>query len=508
MIPARQKADPLASWLALLDVTRFRIADWIFFLGVFQVLFYLPSGILHVYLGNLVYTRDLLVMVNNALLIWFLFYRQNRHVPLSYVIPLALLVVAILPGAFEGVERRNFMLIGKWIAIWSFCILFGFHTLMNMTRRHTVLFFGIIMVYLSVDSLVGFAESKRIFLYNRYILSEESTAFGRSVVGNRQLTASWLRLNGLERGAFDFASTMALGWTLSWVAVVQIKFTNFKTTLLRLMFCALGLWFAYMCILSGGRSGLVGIGTLAPLVVMTLFGWHRNSLLMRGYMVFLWVAMFLLMFVDFPALIGTIAMLLFGDLPIASIHSTIERIYWWGLLFDDFQRHPSILVNGYLWTQVFTDYVSFIRVWDNQALWMLFYGGIPVYFSFHLLFISSIPRLPKLPEGRKVPAFYYAYIVLLAYQFGESFPREALLLPTNYALLFTLGMNLALQEQLRRNPRLAPMILGLIPQMPPPRPQGWGPGGPEDSWGAPRPPSQSPGRRPAQAPGLRPPLPR
>ncbi|MDP0500784.1 MAG: hypothetical protein Q7P63_11875 [Verrucomicrobiota bacterium JB022] len=496
----------MSAYLPLFDFQRFRLPDWLFWLGVIQFFLYLPSGLLHITLGKMVYGRDLLLLFSNFIFIWFLFYRQGRHIPLGYVIPLALFLVVILPGAFAPGGRRGFLLMAKIVAMWNFFILFGFHVFMNLTKRHAQLLFGLLIIYLLGESFVGFLESRRIFLINRAAFLEDSTAFGKDVVNQRNLYVSgWRRLNGLQRDSYAFGSLMCIGWILSWVGIVFTRFKSWSAIMLSFCFAGIGLWFAYISIISGMRAGLVGIAAMAPLVIFTLFGLHRNSLLMRAYAVLLWFGMTLLIFVDFPMIFSVLATLFLGDLPMAAIGSTMARMMWWGIILADFDKAPMILLWGFQWTQVFTGFVSRIGYFDNQALFLLYYGGIPLFMAFNLMFISSIPRLPRIAQNRAVPAFYYTYILFVAFQYGESFPRETLMLPSAFVLLFSMGMNIALQEQLRQNPRLAPMLLGLIPQMPPPPPpgrRGWQ--DPTPGWN-PRPPMR-PGPRPMPQPGMRRPM--
>lgn len=516
MNPALRPQNPLAPWLAFFNLPEYRLNDWLFLLGTLQLFLYLPSGLLHTYLGGATYARDALLIPTNGLFIWYLFYRQGRHIPMISVIPLAIFTFMILPEAFGG-GRKGFLILAKWVMLWNAALLFGMHVFWNLTRRHLTVLFGVFMSYIFVESLVGFAEHKGWFYaVDRLAASQDVTESGRRLVRAGHI-GEWLRVIGLQRTTFDFASVIGMGLAMSMTAFIQFKNRDFWTFMMRAAFGGLVLWFTYVSIIGGGRAVLVGIATMLTVVGVTLLGWHRIGAYMRLHMVALFLVFLSLIFVDFPSLIETVANIFFRGLPIANVSSVEDREFWWGLSLQAMHDNPLILLIGFRWAEVFSDYVDTIIVYDNQNIFLVYYGGFAMFFAFHAMFVNAIPRLPRLPKGRKVPDFYYAYLLVIAFQYGESFPRESLVLPSAIFLFFLMGMNIGFQEEMRKNPRLAHLVTGLIPALVNGPPPGAAPGAPPGGWdrpdtgwsGASRPPfGPHPGPRPLPMPGVRPPLPR
>ncbi|HSI15552.1 MAG TPA: hypothetical protein VK961_26135 [Chthoniobacter sp.] len=393
-----------------------RWAQMLVFAGWAIALLYLPSGLLHYYLGGKVYLRDGLMGLHFGACV-FHFYRTGllgRWLRQCWW--LALVPLLILPAAADRASVVEAVTLWKWTVLWNDWIMIG--TLAALTwlePRGMVILSALTLVLLVADAAAGFHE----YQTNRFLFpikSGEKSALGVVLGFDQVLGGKQIRLKGLQRDVFSFANLMAAA-AVGGLAVASVT--------RRVAWRAAGwIWaalFGSMLFLSGGRSAFFGVAAAAAIAIATQVSPEYTRRWKR------WAVLAWLAFGVFISLYGVselsdqLSALFFKHHRAGSTASAFLRDRAWQGLTGAIIEQPVILLCGAPVAALMDTHVTPFYHWaDNEYLWLAYHVGLPGALAVVLFFFSAVRR----ESGRDIAdTVFFLYLVFIM---GEGIARESL----------------------------------------------------------------------------------
>ena len=391
------------------------IRSFLFCAGWAITLLYFPSGLLHEWLGSLVYTRDVLLILHLAGTLIF-FGKSGRFRSFIKNSWLLLLVpLFMLPAIFKSDYTIEALTWWKWAAMWLDWILLG--RLLASQRSFTgPMWFlaGLTVFLLAADAAAGCYELKtnKLLFPMRGEVSPLGVRLGKDLHLEHHL-----RLKGLQRDVFSFANLMGLGCVLA-----LCIFIGFKNALWRFPALVISGMFAVVLFLSGGRSAMIGIfgaGLLAGVFMLD----HKRVRRYTPQIAAVWLC-----FAFAVSLFGI------GEITEAVGSSVIEgyvgnsksayaRDQNWGNILVAIGHVPIVLFTGGPLGSFIDSKVATIYHWaDNNYLWLVYHTsvigllGVVAYFRKVLTYRVSSSR-----EWARDCCLLFLIFVM-----SESIAREAL----------------------------------------------------------------------------------
>lgn len=410
-VPAARSREPVESAqdAALRPLI---ISGWV------VALTYLPSGLLHATLGDLVYARDLALGLHLLISLgWLIRHRQFKWVAQHdwFIVITPLLLLPALANHFYLVEALR---TSKWNFAWLDWIILGhFIRLDQKWREEYEFLFWVTFIMIGAELAAGIFD----WVSGDHLIKEtwgEKTVFGVSRMFDETIGGR-IRIRGLQRDVFSFANIMAVN------AVGGMVYLLFARKSGRQL--AAVLWIvvfgAMMCV-SGGRSAIFGV--FAALVyTVIVFAYPRVSARFGRRYVLVWVGIALtLSLVGVGKFTDFVGSTLLGGSYVGDSESAFMRDDFWRQMLTDFIQEPKILIAGGPAAALVDTRIDPMFHWaDNQFLWNVYHLGIVGAVAFTFLFYKVLRPEPRDGQQGKVRQ---ALILFLVFVIGEGIARESL----------------------------------------------------------------------------------
>ena len=381
---------------------------------------YLPSGLLHAVLGDLVYARDLALGVHLlACTIWLARVHQlgwvMRRSWFVFITPLLL-----LPAVANPLYTLEALRTSKWSFAWLDWIMLGY--LVRQNTRWGETFMTLLWVTLAMMA-AEWAAGVYDWVSGNHLIKEtwgEKTVFGVSRMFDETIGGR-IRIRGLQRDVFSFANIMAMN------AVAGMAYLMFTRKASHQLRAALWIFaFGALMVLSGGRSAIFGV-LAAFLYTVGLFTSPRITRRFERLYVLVWVGIALtLSLVGVGRFTDFVGSTLLGGSYVGDSESAFMRDDYWTLLLRALIHYPMILLAGGPAVAMADTRVDPMFHWaDNQLLWNVYHLGIVGSVAFAFLFYKVLRPEVRDDQQRKVRQ---ALIVFLVFVIGEGIARESLTL--------------------------------------------------------------------------------
>ncbi len=392
------------------------VSTFLFCAGWAITLLYFPNGLMHEWLGSLVYVRDGLLILHLGGTVIF-FGRSGRlrsFITNSWL--LCLVPLFILPALFKSEYSIEALTLWKWTAFWLDWILLG--RLLATQRNFTGVMWllaGLTVFLLAADAAIGCYEWKT----NKFFFPMRGEVSPLGVpMGKDQHLVHHLRLKGLQRDVFSFANLMGLGCVLS-----LCLFVSLKNALQRYTALVISGMFALVIFASGGRSAL--IGTFAAGLLAAAFTVDR--LRMRRYskhLAAVWLCLALaISLIGVGQITDVVSSSLIKGSYVGDSASAYARDRSWGNILTAIEHVPIVLFTGGPLGSYIDSQVDPIYHWaDNNYLWLVYHTsvigllGVVAYFRKVIGYHVSASR----EWGRDCCLLFLVFVM------GESIAREAL----------------------------------------------------------------------------------
>ena len=401
-----------------------RVLKGLLISGWIILLLSLPSGMLHAVLGNLVYTRDVLLGVHLVFsIIWFARIQQFRWIAengwVILITPL-LLIPAVLNsnltpnGSTIAMEALRTC---KWSLYWLDWFLLGAFLRMNRDwGKWFQILLAVTLGELFVELVAGVVELSTGDPLFPTVWGER-TAFG-VLVGNDMFLGDSRRIRGLQRDVFSFANLMAASAVMGMVCL-----TIRRNAGVRLGAAIWTIVFAIMMFVSGGRSALFGASAAAIYAVALLVFPKGARHLGRRYVILCVVLSIALSLIGVGSFTDWISANVLGGAHYGNADSAYMRDYSWAQMRAAFQHTPILLVIGGPFTSLLDHSVAPMFHWaDNQYLWNLYHLGIAGFLGIAFYFF----RVLQVADEWSEPRTFDALILFLLLVLGEGIARESL----------------------------------------------------------------------------------
>ena len=418
---SQEKASPpapAARSRAPLDPSQDTALGPLILTGWVVALSYLPSGLLHAMLGDIVYARDLALAVHLLVSVaWLIKLRQFRWVAQQnwFVLLTPLLLLPALPNHFYTVEVLR---TAKWNFAWLDWIILGhFIRLDRKWRAEYALLFWVTVIMLGAEWAAGVYD----WVSGDHLIKEtwgEKTVFGVSRMFDETIGGR-IRVRGLQRDVFSFANIMAVN------AVAGMACLTFARKSAH-QFAAL-LWalaFGAMMVVSGGRSAIFGV-LAAFIYTVVIFAYPRVTARFGRRYVLVWVGIAItLSLVGVGKFTDFVGNTLLGGSYVGDAESAFMRDNFWTQMLSDFIHEPLILLMGGPAAALLDARVDPMFHWaDNQILWNVYHLGIAGAVAFPFLFYKVLRPDPLDGEQNKVRQVVILFLVFVT---GEAIARESL----------------------------------------------------------------------------------
>ena len=389
---------------------------FLFCAGWAITLLYFPSGLMHEWLGSLVYARDVL-LISHLVATLIFFAKSGRLRSFAKNSWLLLLVpLFMLPAVFKSDYSIEALTLWKWAAMWLDWILLG--RLLAAQRSFTGTMWvlaGLTVLLLAADAAAGCYEWKT----NKFLFPMRGEVSGLGIpMGKDQHLVHHLRLKGLQRDVFSFANLMGLGCVLA-----LCIFTSVKNALWRYSAFVISGMFALVLFASGGRSALIGIfaaGLLAAAFALD----HQRVRRYSNHVVALWLCMaFAISLIGVGEITEVVGSSVLEGSYVGNSNSSYARDRSWGNILAAIGHVPIVLFTGGPLGSYIDSQVDAIYHWaDNNYLWLVYHTsvvgllGVVAYFRKVLGYRVSSSR-----EWARD-----CCLLFLVFVMGESIAREAL----------------------------------------------------------------------------------
>lgn len=411
------------------------ISGWII------VLLYLPSGMLHAFLGHLVYTRDIFLGLHLVISIgWLVRVQQFRWIAENTWVIL-ITPILLIPAALDfrltpngGTIMMEALRTCKWSICWLDWFFLGAFLRMN---RGWGKWFRVLVIVTIIELVAELLAGVIELSTGNYLFPTawgERTTFG-VLIGNDQFLSDERRIRGLQRDVFSFANLMALS-AVAGMAYMTIA----RRVIVRVGAALWAIAFSVMMFISGGRSVLFGAFAAAIYAVSLLVNPQGMRRFGRRYVLiwlFVGIALSLLGVGRFTDWVSENFL---GGAVYGNSDSAYMRDGYWVQMLAAFQHTPIILVIGGPFASLLDGSVSRMFHWaDNQILWNLYHLGIAGFLGVAFYFF----RVLQVADEWSEPRIFDALILFLLLVLGEGIARESLTFMGCVALFIVCGYVIA-----------------------------------------------------------------
>lgn len=389
---------------------------WLAVLGATIPLFYIPNGVMHLYLGRLVYARELLLLMHLGATLHCL--HRAGHLPIlrRSILPLFIFGAFLLPLTTDSTTQRDFLVICKWVLLWTDAILTGYLVFLQRRFVKTVAAIGTVALSLfALDGVIGLYELRT----NSFVFAvqkEEETEAGVQVARSQQL-AGVVRVQGMQRDVFSFANFMGVAFVTCLTVLARQRRWWLRAG------AAIGvLGFCYVGFYSGGRSALLGMA-----LALALFGIQMLSppfLVRHGRKIMASAVVFggVICFIGLAELLQSVIALVSDDSRVFNLASTYDRDAVWTERLDLMRTLPLSFALGMPTAKWMVGDALPVQFTDNQVLWIVFHTGVGGL----ALMLTYFYRLARPQTCEQHPTAYPALMFYMALLFGEGIARDTL----------------------------------------------------------------------------------
>ncbi len=388
--------------------------------GWIVALSYLPSGLLHAVVGDLVYLRDLAMGLHLlACLIWLGSSRQ-----LGWVLRRCWFIIIppllLLPAVINPLYTIEALGTSKWSFCWLDWIILGYLVRQNRQWGDN---FTMLLWVTSIMMGAEWAAGVFDWVAGHHLIEQtwgEKTVFGVSRMFDETIGGR-IRIRGLQRDVFSFANIMGMN-AVAGLAYLMVT----RKAKHQLAAASWVLAFGGLMFVSGARSAIFGF-TAAAIYTLGIFTWPQITRRFERRYVLLWIGIAItLSFVGVGKFTDFVGSTLLGGSYVGDSESAFMRDDYWTIMLHTFGRYPLILLTGGPFVSLMDARVNSMFHWaDNQLLWNAYHLGLVGSLGIVVFFYTVLRREAKDDQQRKVRQ---ALVVFLVFVIGEGIARESLTL--------------------------------------------------------------------------------
>jgi hypothetical protein len=403
--------------------------------GLVNMVLFLPSGVLHYYLGPYVYIRDGLVFLHFILACGFLTATRQISQIIKTYFWLVLFAGVFLP--LLNSEDRNNLYNGivalKWVVLWLDHAVLGYIIFHHFRCRQIVRWLVIILAtYILFEALAGLYELRSgSYIFN--VEPDAESAFGNMLMRSDTLEGV-IRVRGFQRAIFQFANLMGVGVVLSGIIFTSASGRIGKGLTVPFAVLCLG-----MLVFGGGRSSI--FGTATAVAVFGILHFSKRRLVWSKGLVLVGIPLGLLSLIfGMSSLSKTLSDHIFPGLYFMGTESAFMRQENWMDIMGNIRSNPQILLVGAPWANMFDRTVPPFQVGvDNMYLWILYHGGVLALIFWILLFW----QFARDDDYARSKTEFVVCISFMAFLLSEGFVRESFFFPSSLCFFFVSGMLVA-----------------------------------------------------------------